>query len=162
MYDFYHSKEPKLWNGFLLLAIDGSKMEVPNSKEDRKVFGETSNQYMESTQTRALVSGIYDILNRFYLDIEIDHICVSETKLAKRNIEHLEELLLTQPILILFDRGYASIDFVDYLESKGFQYLFGLSSNDYKKERNDMEFLDQSVTLKHTYSRLVKKNILSA
>lgn len=30
--DFYHSDEPKLWNGYLLIAIDGSKAEVPDSK----------------------------------------------------------------------------------------------------------------------------------
>ena len=156
LYDFYHSKEPKLWNGFLLLSIDGSKMEIPNSKENRKLFGETSNKYLENTQTRALVSGIYDVLNGFYLNIEIAHICISETELAKKNIKHLKNLHLVQPILILFDRGYPSIEFIDYLEAEGIQYLFRLSSNDYKKEREDMEALDQFVTLKHTYPRLVK------
>lgn len=39
MADFYHSSEPRLWNGFLLLAIDGSKAEVPNSTENRERFG---------------------------------------------------------------------------------------------------------------------------
>ena len=34
--DFYHSDEPKLWKGYLLIAIDGSKAEVPNSKENRE------------------------------------------------------------------------------------------------------------------------------
>ena len=156
LYDFYHSKEPKLWNGFLLLAIDGSKMEIPNSKENRELFGETSNKYLENTQTRALVSGIYDVLNGFYLNIEIAHICVSETELAKKNIKHLKDLHLVQPVLILFDRGYPSIEFIDYLEAEGIQYLFRLSSNDYKKEREDMDSLDQFVTLQHTYPRLVK------
>ena len=150
LYDFYHSKEPKLWNGFLLLSIDGSKMEIPNSKENRELFGETSNKYLENTQTRALVSGIYDVLNGFYLNIEIAHICISETELAKKNIKHLKNLHLVQP------RGYPSIEFIDYLEAEGIQYLFRLSSNDYKKEREDMEALDQFVTLKHTYPRLVK------
>ena len=103
LYDFYHSKEPKLWNGFLLLSIDGSKMEIPNSKENRELFGETSNKYLENTQTRALVSGIYDVLNGFYLNIEIAHICISETELAKKNIKHLKNLHLVQPILILLE-----------------------------------------------------------
>lgn len=43
--DFYHSSEPHLWNGYLLFAIDGSKAEVPNSKENREVFGVSANQY---------------------------------------------------------------------------------------------------------------------
>lgn len=35
--DFYHSDEPKLWNGYLLIAIDGSEAEVPNSKDLRLI-----------------------------------------------------------------------------------------------------------------------------
>ena len=43
--DFYHSDEPKLWKGYLLIAIDGSKAEVPNSKENRETFGNSGNQH---------------------------------------------------------------------------------------------------------------------
>lgn len=81
--DFYHSSEQKLWNGFLLLAIDvdGSKAEVPNSAENRERFGKSNNQHSELGQIRALVSGMYDILNQFYWEIEISHISTSETNL---------------------------------------------------------------------------------
>ena len=51
-------------------AIDGSKAEVPNSKENRETFGNSGNQHSKTGQVRALVSGMYDILNHFYLDIE--------------------------------------------------------------------------------------------
>ena len=34
--DFYRSDEPRLWKGYLLIAIDLSKAEVPNSKDNRK------------------------------------------------------------------------------------------------------------------------------
>ena len=88
--DFYHSSEQKLWNGFLLLAIDGSKAEVPNSAENRERFGKSNNQHSELGQIRALVSGMYDILNQFYLDIEISHISTSETELAKKNLDRSE------------------------------------------------------------------------
>lgn len=86
--DFYHSDEPTLWEGYLLIAIDGSKVEVPNSKENRETFGNSGNQHFKTGQVQALVSGVYDILNHFYLDIEIEHISVSENELAKRNLKH--------------------------------------------------------------------------
>ena len=70
-------------------AIDGSKAEVPNSKENRETFGNSGNQHSKTGQVRALVSGMYDILNHFYLDIEIEHISVSKNELAKRNLKHL-------------------------------------------------------------------------
>lgn len=103
--DFYHYSEPKLWNGFLLLAIDGSKAEVPNSAENRERFGKSNNQHSELGQIRALVSGMYDILNQFYLDIEISHISTSKTELAKKNLNHLKRMNIKQPVLVIFDRG---------------------------------------------------------
>ena len=154
--DFYHSKQVKLWNGYILLAIDGSKAEVPNSKENRDRFGNSRNQHSEYGQVRALVSGVYDVLNQFYLDIEIEHISVSETELAKRNIEHLKHFQFKQPILVVFDRGYPSIEFVDFLEKEGIHYLFRLSSNDYIAERKEMKLSDEEVILKHSYARLKK------
>lgn len=154
--DFYHSCEPKLWNGFLLLAIDGSKTEVPNSTENRERFGKSKNQHSEFGQVRALVSGIYDILNRFYLDIEISHISTSETELAKKNLKHLRHMGIQQPILAIFDRGYPSVEFIDFLETEKISYLFRLSSNDYKFERGNMKSSDEVVVLQHTYQRLEK------
>ena len=54
--DFYRSDEPRLWKGYLLIAIDGSKAEVPNSKDNREAFGNSGNQHSGKGQVRALVS----------------------------------------------------------------------------------------------------------
>lgn len=130
--DFYHSSEPKLWNGFLLLKIDGSKAEVPNSTENRERFGKSNNQHSELRQVQALVSGMYDILNR---------------------LKHMD---IKQPVLAVFDRGYPSMEFVVFLETEKIHYLFRLSSNDYKFERGNMKSTDETVVLRHTYQRLEK------
>lgn len=154
--DFYHSDEPRLWKGYLLTAIDGSKAEVPNSAENREMFGCSGNQHSKTGQARALVSGIYDVLNHFYLDIEIAHISDSENELAKRNLKRLKEMDIRQPILIIFDRGYPSIELIDFLKMEGLHYLIRLSSNDYIAERNQMKLADEEVILKHTSARLQK------
>ena len=83
--DFYHSDEPELWKGYLLVAIDGSKAEVPDSKENRETSANSGSQHSKTGRVRALVSGMYDILNQFYPDIETEHISVSENGLAERN-----------------------------------------------------------------------------
>lgn len=106
LHNIINSSEPKLWNRFLLLAIDGSKVEIPNSVENRERFGKSNNQYSELGQIRALESGMYEILNQFYLDIEISHISTSETELAKKNLNHLKRMNIKQPVLVIFDRGY--------------------------------------------------------
>jgi hypothetical protein len=154
--DFYNSSEVNLWNGYLLLGIDGSKAEVSNSEEYRICFGKSNSQYSEQGQIRALVSGMYDILNGFYLDIGIAHISTSETEMAKSNLEHLKALRIKYPILVIFDRGYLAMEFIDFLEGAGIHYLFRLSSNDYKRERIDMKSSQEAVTLFHTSQRLAK------
>ncbi|MFT8344485.1 transposase [Clostridium beijerinckii] len=62
--------------------------------------------------------------------------------------------------IVVFDRGYPSIELIYFLEKNGVQYLFRLSSNDYKKERVLMVTRDEAVTLMHTNARLtkIKKN----
>lgn len=79
--DYYISKEAKLWNGYVVLAIDGSKAEVPNSDENRKSFGVSGNQHEKS-----------------------------ESELAKRNIYAVHKIIKDKPLLVIFDRGYPSID----------------------------------------------------
>ena len=86
-----------------MITIDGSKAEVPNSKENRETFGNSGNQHSKTGQVRVLVSGMYDILNHFYLDIEIEHISVSENEMAKRNLKHLREIEIRRPVLAVFD-----------------------------------------------------------
>ena len=113
-------------------------------------------KYSKKGPVRALVSGMYDVLNGFYLDIQISHISTSENELAKRNLSHLETMGIDSPILAVFDRGYPSLEFIDFLEAKGIHYLFRLSSNDYKKECGDMKSMDGFVNLMHTSARLGK------
>lgn len=151
--DFYQAGEAELWNGYLLLAIDGSKAEVPNSQENREHFGSSGNQ-KASGPARAMVSCAYDILNGFYLSMEIGHIRSSEIALAQKNLEHLEELGIEQPVLVIFDRGYPSLECIDFLESRGMHYIFRLSSKDYKAERKEVQGNDAEIVLKHTKPRL--------
>ena len=85
--------------------IDVSKAEASNSKENRERVGKSNNQHTQVGQIWDLVSGMYDVLNQYYLDIEIEHISISENELAKQNLSHLKEMKLKQTMLIIFDRG---------------------------------------------------------
>ena len=157
---FYQEDKPITWNGYLLAAIDSSKAEVPNSEENRRTFGQSNNQHTQNGQVRALVSGAYDVLNHFYLDLQIGAISSSESEIAKRHFHNVSKVVGDSSVLLIFDRGYPSIEFIDYLQEQGFMYLFRLSSNDYKQERERMSTTDEIVNLKHTKPRLrkIRKN----
>lgn len=146
----------ELRNYFIQKDVPSMKMSKQGYLQQRKRFGKSNNQHSELGQVRALVSGMYDILNHFYLDIEISHISTSETELAKKNLHHLTHIDIKQPVLAIFDRGYPSMEFIDFLETEKINYLFRISSNDYKFERRNMKSTDETVILRHTYQRLEK------
>ena len=146
--DFYSKpKYIKKKNGYILCAIDGSKIEIPNTPLNRATFGSEGNQHKKKT-ARALISGIYDV--------EIDKVDSNETNLAKRNIESLQEILGENKELIILDRGYPSIELFNWLEKQEKKFVMRLSSNDYVKEREEMTSEDEFITIRYTYARLNK------
>ena len=84
---------------------------------NREIFGNEGNQHKRKI-ARALLSGIYNIENHFFLDVEIDRVDSNETKLAKRNIEAIQEIIKKNKEIIIFDRGYPSIDLFNWLEKQ--------------------------------------------
>lgn len=62
----------------------------------------------------------------------------SELSLAKENIKEALEFFKYKKILLIFDRGYPSIEFIYYLNKLGVKYLFRTkkSSLYYRKKTN--------------------------
>jgi hypothetical protein len=54
----------------------------------------------------------------------------------------------------MFDRNYASLEFMDFLEKAGIKYLIRLRSVDYKEERAGMKQADEEMELMCTKLRL--------
>jgi hypothetical protein len=150
---FYGGTEVKRWRGMVVLAVDGSRVEIPNSEENRRVYGESENKYGKA-EARANFSGMYDVNNRFFLDIGVHHFRSSEIEEAKAHIEELKAIVGDQPTLIIFDRNYVSLEFMNYLEKAGIKYLIRLHCGDYKAEVGGMERGDEEVDLIHTKARL--------
>lgn len=155
--DFYGEEKYIQKNkGYIFLAIDGSKDEIPNTVQNRKEFGETGNNSSNHKVARALFSGIYDVYNHFFIDGQIANIKTSETELAKRNIEAVLNILDKNKIVVVLDRGYPSMDFFEWLNEHSIKFIMRLSPNDYIKERKNMKTADEEVELEYTYSRLSK------
>ncbi|HIJ24031.1 MAG TPA: IS4 family transposase [Gammaproteobacteria bacterium] len=95
---FYSQPEGiKRWNGFRLLSVDGSKLNLPNSAEIAEHFGTSKG----SPQPRALLSSLYDPLNQMHVDQQLAPFKSSERELASRHLNATVE-----GDLILYDRGY--------------------------------------------------------
>jgi len=150
---FYNGREANTWHGYLVMAIDGSRAEIPNSEENRRVYGESENKYGKQV-ARANISAVHDVLNRFILDVGIHHYRDSEIEEAKAHITTLKEITADKPVLIMFDRNYSSLEFIDFLEKSGVKYLIRLHEGDFTAERTGMESADEEIELAHTAHRL--------
>ena len=150
---FYSGQEVERWQGYLVMAVDGSRAEIPNSEENRRVYGESINKYGKAV-ARTNLSALHDVYNRFILDIGMHHYRSSEIEDAKAHIGALKEIVGESPVLIMFDRNYESLEFMDYLEREGIKYLIRLHKGNYEAEKAQMRGADEEVELVYTKARL--------
>uniref|UniRef100_UPI00064DD9B3 transposase n=1 Tax=Ornithinibacillus californiensis TaxID=161536 RepID=UPI00064DD9B3 len=109
---------------------------INNSKRLKDAFGVSKGNSLELA--RALASCIYDIENNLIVKALITKCTDSERHLAKELLESFKENL-TDNDLFLFDRGYPSIDFFDYLVDINVKFIIRTPINNYKA------FIDPSI-----------------
>ena len=106
--EFYTDNDAsiKLWNGFRLLAIDGSRLVLPDTPELERIYGKTKNQSSTGV-VQGRISVLYDVLNRFVIDGCLSPLSTGESVLA------LNHLSFSKPgDLIIYDRGYPSFNLI--------------------------------------------------
>lgn len=125
IHEFYTDNDDsiKLWRGFRLLAVDGSKLTLPNTKELHKAFGTVINQ-SDTIITQGQISVLYDVLNEFVIDGILAPLSNSENALALGHLNYSK-----QGDLILYDRGYPSFDIMYEHGKRGIDFLFRVQSN---------------------------------
>jgi Transposase DDE domain len=95
----------KLFEGFRLLAVDGSKVTLPYTEDLKKEFGESKNNTNTSV-VQGRTSILYDVLNHIALDSVLANLGIGERELA---IKH--KFRWKKRDLIIYDRGCSSYDF---------------------------------------------------
>ena len=126
--DFYENSKYKLWKDFRLLAIDGSRLQLPISKEIIETFGCAKNNHKTITPM-AQASYCIDLLNKKILNSEIGRNETSEYKLA---LKHLEKINSEKDLLI-YDRGYSAIWFMLYHLFLGKDFVIRMQRNSIKE-----------------------------
>ena len=146
----YENKDMiKKMNGYILLACDGSELELPHHKSLIKIFGGTKNKFGEIKSCMYDSNLIYDVLNRFIFDFEVDAYKTGEKTLAYRNLKNLFRLSFLKKYkkIFIFDRGYRAIEFFHYLMKKEEKFIFRLRTIDYKKEKSKLRNNDQNIDI---------------
>jgi len=111
----YQGNNYQTWQGFRVLAIDGSKIRLPNTPEITEHFGQISyaNQRHEVTgsHTYSQASVLYDLYNRIAIHAHLAVARAYEVDLAIE--QHLPKL--PDDSLLVADRAYADYRFLAQL-----------------------------------------------
>jgi hypothetical protein len=129
--EFYTDNYFELWNGFRLIAVDGSKMHLPFSLEIVEDFGFAKNNHL-TIVPMAQTSSSFDVLNNITINSEIDKYGTSEYSLALR---HLEKCKFEKDLFI-YDRGYSAIWFIFYHILKKKDFVIRMQRNSIEEVKN--------------------------
>ena len=143
--------EVKLFNGYIVCAIDGSDFEIPNTIKTRNKYNVL---HFDECVARASISNMFDILNHFVMDTIIEKYDNSERKMAKQNLENIKKLDLPYPIIRVMDRGYTSLPDMYYSAEHNDKYLIRLQSKDFKKQIAEMKSNDEIIIIPYQYDRV--------
>jgi hypothetical protein len=138
---FYNRNDYKTFMGFRLCAIDASIFEINNSQRLRDAYNSAKGTSVELA--RAMASCIYDIENNMIVKAIITKCTAGERDVAIQLIEMLKASG-SKNDLLLFDRGYPSIDFFFYLMESSVKFVIRIPNNYYKK-RIDPSLSDQTI-----------------
>ena len=116
---FYSTVNYFTWKGMRLLAVDGTRLMLPNHPSVKAEFGECSfGPKADSVRSMGLGSMLYDVLNQITIDAQLAPFKKSSEKVLLES--HMSKL--EQNDLILLDRGYPSILLFFQLMARGVNF----------------------------------------
>ena len=160
--EFYHRAALKDWHGYHLFGIDGTRLNLPCTKEVSEIYGTQKSQ--GKPQVQALVSCIYDLLNGIIVDFRISPCRSSERSQADDMITAFDTKLIDNPVFIE-DRGYPSAELIQTIEAAGYKYIMRCSTEflrGMKLPADDNIFVHKFAKLKNSLTVRVVKIPLSA
>lgn len=160
--DFFYSRAPyHKWHGFRLLAVDGSRLHLPNHKSIKEEFGEIKTGRNGDTPcSMATCSMLYDVLNQVTLDAQIGPYKNSSKKKAGESAlleGHLSKMKAGD--LVLFDRGYPSKLLFFKLISQGVDFCMRMKGSWWKEVRAFRESDQQEVLVEFELDKKEHKNL---
>jgi len=117
---FYKLAKYDTFHGYVLTAIDGTRLNLPNYDGLKDVYGiQESNG---APQVQALSSALYDVLNGIILDVSLNSCRSNERNLAMEHFKVLDQYAFSK-VLVLMDRGYPSGEIIDALNQNHLSYV---------------------------------------
>ena len=135
-----------------VLAIDGSYLNLPNTRENMGIYGFQENQAAQ--QVQAGVSCLYDVLNKMILNLTINDRKFSERGQVEVHLTKIKKFIQDRPYILVLDRGYPSSFFFLERLRQNQKFVVRLSSSDFRKEQLNMASADENVVIEFTQARI--------
>ncbi len=151
------------WYGHRLLAVDGSRLVLPNHKSVKEEFGECSfGPNADSMRSMAIASMLYDVLNQITLDAQL---APFKSTNSKKNSEQalLQEhrKFLQSNDLLLLDRGYPSLLLFFQLKAQGVDFCVRMKGNWWNEVRKFRESNEKEKIVTFTLPKKDESKLLS-
>lgn len=139
---YYGDGDYKQYKGYRLLAIDGTRIQLPNRGSVIEEFGLAENG--GKTLPMAMSSTAYDILNQMVVNTYLESYKTDERTLADQHLDKIRELTPGIKDIILMDRGYPSLYL--FIKMMCLRYDFIVRCNDKSFIREVKEFAQSDET----------------
>ena len=122
---FYDGAKYHTWHNMRILAIDGTRLVLPNHSSVIKEFGQQKfGPKADSPRSLAMASMLYDVLNQITLDAQLSPYASSERDLL---MQHMDKIKPGD--LLLLDRGYPCFWLLFLLKAKQIEFCVRLKDN---------------------------------
>ena len=107
------------WNGYTLLAVDGSHVQIPSNVHDKMTH---FNSTKDGRGYNLLhLNALYDLKNQLYLDAVIQN---GREEHESRALAELDDRSwLKEPAILIADCGYEAYNNTAHIEQKNWNYL---------------------------------------
>jgi hypothetical protein len=148
---FYKGANFYVWGGMRVLAVDGTRLVLPNHPSVIKEFGQQQfGPKADSPRSLAMGSMLYDVLNQITIDAQLAPYASSERDLLMQHMDKIQE-----GDLLLLDRGYPCFWLLFLLKAKGIEFCVRLKEDWWLKVK---DFTDSSETERIVTFTLPKKD----
>lgn len=120
--DTYRTSAKKLWKGHVLLAGDGTTLNLPSSSDIREYFGVYSTNEVGLDRYLARVFFLYDVLNDFVVESRLSTMDIGEKTLMRQCLPLLGEA----NDIMLLDRGFGNFCTVKELANSNISFCIRL------------------------------------
>lgn len=140
--EYYTNNDFKTYLGFVVFAIDGSTLQLPNSLEIISKYGVATNGKKDHKgMPMGRASHVFDVLSGVTISAYLESYDTSEREIYYKHIKDISDFKLKytiDKILILIDRGYPSLGVLIVAIMSGIDFVARCKLDFLKKIFSDM------------------------